>query len=67
VRETTLRANPNLATEYKQIIDDLRDEQAKLDAAMVKANPKVAPIIAKLTVLRQRNGGSAPVAITTQK
>jgi hypothetical protein len=58
-REAALQANPDLAAEYKQIINDMQIQQAKFDAAMIKADPKVAPIVAKLVALRQLNGGHA--------
>jgi hypothetical protein len=54
-RDAILQANPDLAAEYKQIINDMQAQQAKLDAAMIKADPKVAPIVAKLVALRQIN------------
>jgi hypothetical protein len=59
-RAAALQANPDLAAEYKQIIDDMQTEETKFDAAMIKADPKVAPIVAKLAALRQRNGPPPP-------
>jgi hypothetical protein len=61
-RQAILQSNPDLNTEYKAIIQAMQDQQAKLEEAMVKADPKVAPIVAKLAALRQRNGGGAPGA-----
>ena len=49
-----LQANPDLAAEYKQIIDDMQAEQAKFDAAIIKVDPKAASIVAKLVAMRQR-------------
>jgi hypothetical protein len=54
-RDAVLQANPDLAGEYKQIITDMQAQQDKFDAAMIKADPKVAPIVAKLVALRQIN------------
>jgi hypothetical protein len=59
-RDAAMQANPDLAAEYKQIIKDLQNEQNELDTAMIKADPKVEPIVAKLVALRQRNGAPAP-------
>ena len=63
-RDAVLQANPDLAAEYKDIIHAMQDEQSKLDAAMIKADPKVAPIVAKLVALRQHNAAPAPAAAT---
>jgi len=58
-RDAVLQANPDLAAEYKQIIKAMDEEQKELDAAMIKADPKVAPLVAKLIALREHNGGHA--------
>ncbi len=55
-REAVLASNPALEAEYKQILQEMDGQQAKLDAAMVKADPKSGPMIAKLEALRARNG-----------
>jgi CHAT domain-containing protein len=54
-RQTALDSNPDLAAEYKQIQADLQAQQARLEADMIKADPKVAPLIAKMAELRQRS------------
>jgi len=59
-RNAVMQANPDLAVEYKEIINEMQAQQTKLDAAMIKADPKVAAIIAKLVELRQRNASPAP-------
>jgi hypothetical protein len=41
----------------------MQTEQDDLDAAMIKADPKVAPIVAKLVALRQRNEVHVPPPI----
>jgi hypothetical protein len=54
-RETALRNNPDLATEYRTLVAEMDAQQKKLDAAMISADPKVAPVVAKLDIIRQRN------------
>jgi hypothetical protein len=66
-REAVLRDNPDLATEYKEIMDEMQAQQAKLDAAMIKADPKAAAIVAKLVALRQRNGAPFPASTPSPK
>lgn len=48
VHEAVLKANPDLDKEYKQLLGALQAEKGELKAAMIKADPKVAPIIAKI-------------------
>jgi len=66
-REAVLRTNPDLAAEYKQIMDEMQAQQTKVDAAIIKADPKAAPIVAKLVVLRQRNEAAAAAATPSPK
>jgi len=66
-REAVLRTNPDLAAEYKQIMDEMQTQQTKLDAAIIKADPKAAPIVAKLVSLRQRNEAAAAAATPSPK
>jgi len=54
-REAALKANPDLVTEYKGILKKMDAQQAKMDAAMLKADPKMKPVMDKLVALRQRN------------
>lgn len=54
-RDTTLQSNPDLAAEYKSLLAEMDQQQKDLDAAMIKADPKVAPIVAKLEQLRKKN------------
>jgi len=58
VRDTTLQNNPDLASEYKSLLAEMDQQQKDLDAAMIKADPKVAPVVAKLEELRKRNSVS---------
>jgi hypothetical protein len=63
-REATMQTNPELQAEYKEILSDLDAQQSKLETAMIKADPKVAPIIAKLKQMRQMSlAHSAPPSI----
>ena len=62
VRETTLQSNPDLAAEYKSLLAEMDEQQKEMDAAMMKVDPKVAPIVAKLEQLRKRNSESHTVA-----
>jgi hypothetical protein len=50
-----LQNNPDLAAEYKSLLAEMDEQQKALDAAMIKADPKVAPIVAKLQELRKKN------------
>jgi len=56
-RQKVLQANPELASEYKELIEQETAQQRALDAAMIQADPKVAPVVAKLEMIRQRNSG----------
>jgi hypothetical protein len=49
-RQEAMQANPELAAEQKAL-------QEKINAAMIKADPNVAPIIAKLEAARQHHEG----------
>ena len=49
-RKAAMDANPDLAAEQKALQD-------KINAAMIKADPKVAPIIAKLEAAHQHHEG----------
>ncbi len=55
VRDITLQKRPDLAAEYKSLLAEMDDQQKRLDEAMIKADPKVAPIVAKLEQLRKKN------------
>jgi FtsZ-interacting cell division protein ZipA len=55
VREATLANSPELKAEYKSLLAQMDEQQKKLDVAMIHADPKVAPIIAKLEAMRKHN------------
>jgi len=61
-RDQVLQSNPDLQAEYKQILKKMDGQQATLDDAMIKADPAVKPVIAKLVELRQKNGALAAAA-----
>jgi Spy/CpxP family protein refolding chaperone len=46
--DAAIQANPDLATEGKQLHDQMEAYQQKLHDAMVKADPKVEAILAKM-------------------
>ena len=54
-RKAAMDANPDLAAEQKAL-------QEKINAAMIKADPKVAPLIAKMDAARKQReaGGDKP-------
>jgi hypothetical protein len=47
-RDTALKKNPDLVEAGKQLDQKLRDFQRKLDLAVLKIDPTVAPIVAQL-------------------
>ena len=60
-----LQANPDLTAEHTKLMERMRTFEDKLDAAMIKINPAIAPIIAKFEVNRPHPGapaGSPPAA-----
>ena len=54
-RQEALQTNPALQDNYKDILKSMDAQQTKLDAAMIKANPDLAPVIAKLVALRKQH------------
>lgn len=57
-REKALAEQPSLRTEAEEAWAKLRELQEKLSAAMIKADPSVAPIIEKQkAAMRERFGG----------
>jgi hypothetical protein len=61
-RDQTLRQNPDLSAKYKTLLSDISKQEENLDAAMIKSDPTVAPILAKLAALRERNTPQSVVA-----
>jgi hypothetical protein len=54
-REKTLHDNPDLAAEYQKLLAEANKHQQDIDAATIKADPSVAPLVAKLAAMRQRS------------
>ncbi|MEO6053993.1 MAG: hypothetical protein ABIP97_08285 [Chthoniobacterales bacterium] len=50
-RVVFLRSHPQLAAKEKALNQQIKAQQTKVEAAMVKADPKVAPLLARLSVL----------------
>jgi hypothetical protein len=46
-RMAALKANPSLVTKAGQLNEKLRQFEQKLNAAMVKTDPKIEPVLAK--------------------
>jgi hypothetical protein len=53
-RQQALQQNPELAAEYKQLQAEMQVQMKKLEAAIVRTDPKTAPIIAKYHAMRER-------------
>ena len=55
--DAAIKADPSLDTEGKALKEQMEAYNKKLHAAMVKADPKVEPILAKLDASRGHHGG----------
>ncbi len=55
--DAALQADPNLAAEDKEMKEKMDAFRKKMDEAMIKADPNVAPILAKLQAAHQHHGG----------
>src|SRR5580698_608809 len=51
-----LQANPDLTAESRKLAERMHAFEDKIDAAMVKADPTLAPIIAKIEAARHAQG-----------
>ena len=59
--DAALQADPDLAAEGKDLQAKMQAYHQKLDAAMIKADPKVEPIITKMEAAHpHRDGPDAP-------
>ena len=47
-----LKANPSLVTTASQLNEKLRQFEQKLNAAMLKTDPNIAPVLAKFAASR---------------
>lgn len=52
-RDTTLKTDAAIAPEYQALLAEMQTQQNALDAAMIKADPKVALALAKLELIRK--------------
>jgi hypothetical protein len=59
-RSAALQANPDFVKKHNKLLERLRTLEDKLDAAMIKADPAIAPMIAKFEANRTHPG--APVS-----
>lgn len=57
-QKKALADHPDLAAEYKDILNDMAAQQKEVEAAMAKADPKVTPVLAKLDEIRQSGTNS---------
>jgi hypothetical protein len=58
-RNAALQANPDLITEHNKLLERMRALEDKVDAAMIKADPTITPLIAKFESNRPHLGTSA--------
>jgi hypothetical protein len=64
-RSAAFQANPDLVAENRKLSEKMRALEDKINVAMVKADPTIGPIIAKLEANRPHPGapaGSPPAA-----
>ena len=61
-RREILQGDSQLAAEYKELQGEISTQREKLDGAMIKVDPKVAAIVAKIESVRQQR---LSVPITT--
>jgi len=54
--DAALQANPDLATQEKTLHQEMEAFQKQLDAAMITADPKVAPLIQKMQAAHKHHG-----------
>lgn len=55
--DAALQANPDLAAQEKQLREEMDALHKQIDAAMIKADPNVAPIIAKMQAAHHHHDG----------
>jgi len=60
--DAALQANPDLAAEEKQLHQQWKDYAKKMHDAMVKADPKVEPILEKMKAGHHHHGPPPPDA-----
>jgi hypothetical protein len=53
-RQKALQEDPELAAEYKQVQAEVDRQRKKLEAGIIRIDPKTAPIIAKYHAMREQ-------------
>jgi hypothetical protein len=53
-RHNVLQQNPELAAENKELLAEMTAQQQKLEAAIIRADPQTASILAKYHAMRER-------------
>jgi len=59
-RAAAIQANPDLVAENTRLMEKMRDLETKLNAAMIKTDPAIAPTLAKFEAQRQRSAAPGP-------
>jgi len=65
-RTAALKANPDLVTRASQLSEKMRQFQQKLNAAMVKTDPNIAPVLAKFAGNHPTSHGVTSASAKTQ-
>ncbi|MCE0523059.1 MAG: hypothetical protein LV480_09130 [Methylacidiphilales bacterium] len=55
--DAAFQANPDLASQEKELNQEMDALHKKIDAAMIQADPAVAPILAKMEAGHHHHGG----------
>jgi hypothetical protein len=66
-RQKILQENPNLAAEFNELQGEIGAQRKELDAAMIKVDPKVSSILAKLDAARQQHAALPLGALPLQQ
>lgn len=53
-RVKVLHDNPQLAAEYKHLLGEIEQHQHEMDTAIIKVDPKIAPVVSQLATTRQQ-------------
>jgi hypothetical protein len=61
-RAAAIKANPSFIAENAKLLARMRALEDKLDAAMIKADPTITPVIAKFEANRPRPGAPTTTA-----
>lgn len=71
-RLAVLRSQPKLNAQDQALTREIQTQQGKVEAAMIKADPTVAPVLARLEVLLKKGwkgapAGTAPLTLSDWK